>query len=69
MVGYAFTVVGIEAMCAARALDLAGGPSSSAIREAHARVRRHVRGYDGDRVLSEDIEACADMLKKGSLLR
>ncbi len=69
IVDYAFTVVGIEAVCAARALDLAGGPTSSAVVKAHARVRKHVRGFDGDRALSGDILTCADMLRKGALLR
>ena len=68
LIDSAYTVVGIEAMCAARALDLTGGASSDAVKRAHADVRKRVKGFRGDRAMSDDISACADMLRAGSIL-
>ncbi len=68
MVRNAFAVIGIEAICAARALEIAGGPSAPEIARIHASVRKRIKGYSGDRIHSGDIETIAGMLRDGALL-
>ena len=68
MVRNAFAVIGIEAICAARALEIAGGPSAPEIVRIHASVRKRIKGYSGDRIHSGDIETIAGMLRDGALL-
>ncbi len=68
MVDNAFSVIAIEALCAAQALDLTGGPSAPRVRGAHAIVRKIVPPLDSDRELSTEIEACSSMLRQGGLL-
>jgi histidine ammonia-lyase len=68
MVRNAFAIIGIEAICAARALEIAGGPSAPEIARIHASVRKRIEGYSGDRIHSADIETIAGMLRDGALL-
>ncbi|MBX8639198.1 MAG: histidine ammonia-lyase [Thermoplasmata archaeon] len=68
MVRNAFAVIGIEAICAARALEIAGGPSAPEIARIHVSVRKRIKGYSGDRIHSGDIETIAGMLRDGALL-
>ena len=68
MVRNAFAIIGIEAICAARALEIAGGPSAQEIARIHASVRKRIEGYSGDRIHSADIETIAGMLRDGALL-
>ncbi|MHB8633129.1 MAG: histidine ammonia-lyase [Thermoplasmatota archaeon] len=62
------TVVSIEALCAAQALDfkrpLAAGRGSMA---AHRRIRRHVAPLKNDRVLSDDVATLVEVLRRGEL--
>jgi histidine ammonia-lyase len=69
MVRNAFDIIGIEAICSARALEIAGGPSAPRIARIHAAVRKRIRGYSGDRISSKDIAAIAEMLREGMLLQ
>jgi histidine ammonia-lyase len=58
MVANTATVVGIEAMAAAQAMDfLRPLRSSDAIEREHARIREHVAFLDADRFLATDIQA------------
>ena len=61
-------VIGIEAACAARALDLraplAPAPGTGA---AHAALREVVPAMSGDRVLAPDLEAAAGLVRTGGL--
>ncbi|MBX8631372.1 MAG: histidine ammonia-lyase [Thermoplasmata archaeon] len=68
MVDNAFTVIGIEGICAARALDMIGGASAPAVVSAHQKIRNSIKGYSGDRVFSGDIEKASRLLKEGKLL-
>ncbi|HET7686415.1 MAG TPA: histidine ammonia-lyase [Candidatus Limnocylindria bacterium] len=65
----ATTVVAIEALCAARGLDLRlplrPGPR---LRAAHAAIRERVAGLDGDRSPAPDIAALAALVADGTLL-
>jgi len=65
VVSHVRTVVAVEALCAAQALDLLaplrGGRGVEAARRA---IRRHVAHLDGDRVLSTDIEVCGGLLDR-----
>ena len=62
------TVVAIEALCAAQALDfkapLKPGKGS---RAAHARIRQSVPRLDKDRYLSPDVQATTELLREGAL--
>jgi len=53
-------VVAIELLCAATALDFAGGPSAPATRAAHAAVREIVAPQTADRSPAPDMEALND---------
>jgi histidine ammonia-lyase len=65
----ATTVLAIEALCAARGLDLrlplTPGPRLGA---AHAAIRRHVAPLTGDRSPAPDIAAVASLIADGTLL-
>lgn len=63
-----FAVLAVEAVCAAQALDLTGGPSAPRIRKAHDIIRRSVPALEGDREIATDINSCSLLLKKGALL-
>lgn len=69
MVENAYTVVAIEALCAAQALDLRGRIQLPALREAHRTVRSVVPELKHDRELAGEIERCRELLRKGALLR
>jgi histidine ammonia-lyase len=62
-------VLAIEALCAARGLDLRAplrpGPGIAA---AHARIRTVVPEVEGDRPLYRDIRALDDLLRGGGFL-
>jgi histidine ammonia-lyase len=66
---WAETVLAIELLCAAQALDYrlplrAGrGP-----RAAHEAVRRHVAHAEQDRAYGDDIRTCLDLLRSGEIL-
>ena len=62
-------ILGIEALAAAQALDLrrplvpADGP-----RAAWERLRTEVPYLDADRILHEDLESVAELVREGALL-
>ena len=61
------TVLGVEAMCAATALELRGlapGPGSAA---AMARLREAVKAMPVDRFVAPDVEAAAELVTSGAL--
>lgn len=60
-------VLAIEAIAAARALDLRSHPTSAPLRRVHAAVRAHVAPWAGDRSLAAEIEALAAALLRGEL--
>jgi histidine ammonia-lyase len=70
VVGNVRRVLAIEALCAARGLDLrlplAPGPGIAA---AHRAVRSVVPPVDGDRALYKDIGALENLLATGQLFR
>lgn len=68
MVENAYTVIAIEALCAAQALDISGGATAPRIARAHDIVRKIVPALDSDRELSTEIRMCADLLRRGALL-
>lgn len=62
------TVVGIEAMCAARALDLRAPLEPAAgTAAARAELREHVPPLDGDRELAPDLHAAGQVVATGRL--
>jgi histidine ammonia-lyase len=62
-------VVGIEALCAARGVDLrAPLRPGDGVAAAHAAIRRKVPPLDGDRSPAPDIAAVRDLLHAGDLL-
>lgn len=60
-------VLAIEAIAAARAVDLRAVPSSPALQRVHAVIRGHVAGFTEDRSMSADIERLADAILAGEL--
>ncbi len=68
MVENSFRVIAIEAVCAAQALDLTGGPSAPGVAKAHSTIRETVPTLDKDREISGEIEDCCMLLKRGALL-
>lgn len=69
LVEHTFIILGIEAMCAAQALDFRNPPAFGAgTRAAYERVRSHLRPLDEDRILQGDIETAARLLREGALL-
>ena len=64
------TVIGIELMCAAQALEfLQPLRPGRGVAEAYGRVRERIAPLDGDRPLSGDIEAVAGLVRSGELFR
>jgi histidine ammonia-lyase len=62
------TVLGIELLCAAQAIEfLRPLRSSEPLERAHAALREKVPELDEDRVLSPDIEAAGEMVRSGVL--
>ncbi|MBI4728480.1 MAG: histidine ammonia-lyase [Acidobacteria bacterium] len=65
----AATVLAVEALCAAQALDLrAPTEPSAAVAAARAAIRRVVPRMDADRSLAPDIEAVADLVRERGLV-
>ncbi len=60
-------VLAIEAIVAARALDLREHPTSSPLQRVHAAIRRHVAAHGGDRSYADEIDALASAIKAGEL--
>jgi histidine ammonia-lyase len=65
-------IVGIELLCAARALDLRldmlpGTAPGAGVASAHAAVRQVVQPWDGDREPGHDLEAMAGLVRGGAL--
>jgi histidine ammonia-lyase len=67
IVDNASLVLAIEAMAAARALDLRGPKTTPRLQAVHATVRRYVAPHDGDRSLSAETEALAAAIRRGEL--
>ena len=62
------SVLAIEAMAAARALDLLRPLRSSApLEQAHERIRGVSPAFDGDRTLHQDIAAIEALIGEGKL--
>jgi histidine ammonia-lyase len=69
-VGAAETVVALEALCAAQALDLRGPLSPAAgTAAAHGAIRAMVPFLPEDRALKPDVDAAIDLVQSGELLR
>ncbi len=69
VVGHAQQVVGIELVCAAQGLEFHRPALPGAgTRRAYACVRETVPRLDGDRVLSDDLERGAGLVRRGDLL-
>jgi histidine ammonia-lyase len=60
-------VLAIEAIVAARAIDLRSHPTSPRLAAVHAAIRRHVAPLTGDRSHAAEIEALADAIVRGEL--
>lgn len=60
-------VLAIEALTAARALDLRAHPTSAPLQAVHAAIRAHVAPTRGDRSLTAEIEALAAAIVRGEL--
>jgi histidine ammonia-lyase len=60
-------VLAIEAIAAARAVDLRGIPSSPRLMRVHAAIRAHTGPFTGDRSMSADIERLAAAIAAGEL--
>lgn len=60
-------VLAIEAIVAARALDLREAPTSARLQAVHACVRRHCAPLSGDRAHSAEIEAVAEAILAGEV--
>lgn len=69
LVEHTFTILGIEAMCAAQALDFRNPPAfGRGTRAAYETVRAHVRPLESDRVLCDDIQTVGRLVSAGTLL-
>jgi len=62
-------VLAIEAVTAARAIDLRQAPSSPRLMRVHAVIRGHVAPHTGDRSYTAEIEALAEAIVTGELRR
>jgi histidine ammonia-lyase len=70
LAGKVATVLGVEAVCAARALDLRAPLAAAAgTAAARAALRRRVAPLDSDRPLGPDLEAAAEAVMAGELTR
>lgn len=63
-------VLAIELLCAAQALDFrAPKKPGKGVEAAHRKVREHIRHADSDRLFSEDIHACYELVLDRSVLQ
>ncbi len=60
-------VLAIEAVTAARAIDLRDQPTSPALQRVHAAIRQHVAPHEGDRSYTDEFEALTDAILRGEL--
>jgi len=60
-------VIAIELICAAQALELRNGRPGHGTQKALKAIRKIVRSFNNDRMLSGDIERLSDALHSGSL--
>jgi histidine ammonia-lyase len=67
VVDAAARVLAIEAMAAARAVDLRGIPTSPPLMRVHAGIRKHVAPFTGDRSMAADVERLAAAIVAGEL--
>ena len=64
------SVLGIELMCAAQAVEFQGSRGlSPAGRAVYETVRKEVAPLEEDRVLYPDMEACARLIRDGLILK
>ena len=69
ILGHVETVLAIELMCAAQAIDLRRPLSANpGIESAHALVRNHISPLGEDRFLQGDIEAALSLVSSGAIL-
>jgi histidine ammonia-lyase len=61
-------VVGVEALCAAQALEYRGLPSAVGLSAVRERIRREIDPMTRDRFLSPDIEAAGRLVREGALI-
>ena len=63
-------VLGVEALCAAQALEHRRPLRSGAgVEAAHAALRQRIAPRDADRAFSGDLEAAVDLVRSGALVR
>ncbi|MBN8707590.1 MAG: histidine ammonia-lyase [Bacteroidetes bacterium] len=63
-------VLSIELLCAAQALDFrAPKKPGNGVNAAYRKVREHIRHADYDRLFSEDIKACSDLVHDRAVLQ
>ena len=60
-------VLAIEAITAARAIDLREASTSEALARVHGRIREYVAPHGGDRSYTQEIEALAAAILRGEL--
>jgi histidine ammonia-lyase len=60
-------VLAIEAVTAARAIDLREQPTSAPLQLVHSAIRRHVRPHEGDRSYTDEFEALTNAILRGEL--
>ncbi|MCA9692258.1 MAG: aromatic amino acid lyase, partial [Myxococcales bacterium] len=60
-------ILALEAIGAARALDLRSAPTSDRLLQVYGVVRAHVGPYQGDRSLSSEVEALAGAILRGEV--
>jgi len=61
-------VVGVEALCAAQALDYRGLPSAVGLAAVRTRLRREIEEMRRDRFLAPDIETAGRLVREGALV-
>lgn len=69
VVGNTRTCLAIELLCGCQAIDLVGLTPGKGVEAAHRVVRKRVPFMKQDRVLCHDIDAVAEILASGELLR
>ncbi|WP_019586643.1 histidine ammonia-lyase [Deinococcus apachensis] len=69
IVEHARTVLGIELLCAAQALDFQPLAAGRGVRAAHERIRREVAPLGGDRYYRPDLLRLRELVTGGDLLR
>lgn len=57
----------IEAAVAARAIDLRADSTSPRLARVHAKIREYIAPWEGDRSLSDELEAMAEAMVRGEL--